>query len=111
MRRTSIALLVSMFISGSEAQQTPTPPVNVAWGLYRGCILGTLNSSRPSTNAEIDKFVVDLDDYCLQWTVIWYSTQRDPIARWAPEKHLYFNERRLGMMAALRKQLLVLKPK
>ena len=104
LRSILISLLVSINLT-ADAQPAPKAQVNVAWELYKGCIVGTLSSSRPDRKAAVTKFVVDLDEYCLQWTVIWYSTQKDPIKLWPLDKHIRLNALREAAIVEIHKEL------
>lgn len=68
--------------------------------------------SWPRPKNEIDKFVVGLDEYCLQWTAIWYSAiQSDAIDSWTPDNQVRFESRRVVMIAILKRDLLLVTPK
>lgn len=101
--RTSLAIGLSLPLLSCNAQssQVLKAPVNVALQLYQGCIEGTLQSTRPDHKPEIKKFVDSLDEYCLEWTVIWYSTQAVPIKEWDKDKLQRFSIRRNSMLEAV----------
>lgn len=113
--RTSLTIGLCLSLSSCDAQPIPQvplkAPVNVAMGVYQGCIEGTLMSSRPDHKTEIKKFVDSLDNYCLEWTVIWYSTQALPIKEWDKEKLQRFNIRRNTLLEAVGAVLSQITPK
>lgn len=109
--RTSLAIGLCLPLTSCEAQSKLKAPVNVAFGLYAGCINGTIVSTQPETRKEVKDFVFALDKYCVQWTVIWYSTQEDDIGRWPADRAARFEKLRADYLQVLYTSLMKARPK
>ena len=59
----------------------------------------------------MNKFIKDLDHYCLQWTVIWYSTQQDDITKWPEDRGVRFDKLRVKVLQNLYTSLMKVTPK
>lgn len=74
LRTTALSLLVTLSQTASSQVQ-PSKSVDALIGLYKGCVIAHFQSVpfREKTAADTTKMLVELEDKCLDWTLIWFT--------------------------------------
>lgn len=106
-RSRSLLVVLALLTGGCEAQVPPNTraPVNVAIGLYSGCLIAQAQVDGPAEPYELKQpklvsaYIRAVDDYCLTWTVIWYKPlMDDDLASWPGDRVIRFNSYRSELL-------------
>lgn len=77
MRKIVIVGLVLLTVAAAlpvSPPIVPHTPVDVAFGIYRGCLDGFYESASVlPTKKDIRDYVISVDKNCLDWLLIWYK--------------------------------------